>query len=87
MPGLKLQQRPPDLLLQQEDMSMLIQQRSRGGSSEDDYAPSNNEPVGHVKRQKRLAEKNRCRHLLTAPACCKGPFNGLINCAPLFVGA
>ncbi len=61
MAGFRLQQlhQPPEALLQPENISMLTPQRSRG-SSEDDYAPPHNEPVGQVKRQKRLAEKNRC---------------------------
>jgi hypothetical protein len=51
-------QQPTDVLLQQDNISMLLPQRSRG-SSEDDYGPAVNEPAGPVKRQKRLAEKNR----------------------------
>ncbi len=61
MAGFTLQQHlphPPEALLQPDIISGLLPQRSRG-SSEDDYGPVHTEPGGQVKRQKRLAEKNR----------------------------
>lgn len=61
--GFMLQQQqqqphPPEALLQPDNISGLLLQRSRG-SSEDDLGPCHTEPGGQVKRQKRLAEKNR----------------------------
>ncbi|BDA49573.1 hypothetical protein COCOBI_14-1920 [Coccomyxa sp. Obi] len=61
MAGFMLQQQqphPPEGLLQPDNISGLLPQRSRG-SSEDDLGPANIEPGSQVKRQKRLAEKNR----------------------------
>ncbi|CAL8464554.1 g4089 [Coccomyxa elongata] len=52
------QPHPPEALLQPDNISGLLPQRSRG-SSEDDIGPCHTEPGGQVKRQKRLAEKNR----------------------------